>query len=115
MGQLSIPKPIIVAAHAVIMLAAYTSPLWLSWELIALGVILYWIQLLVFGGCILTIAQFNTKDESFSLHYFEKLTGLKVARQKAHFFMNYTLPVIFVLLAILLQFGLNLPAIGRFN
>lgn len=95
------PLPIILA-HIVVILLAYSSPLWLNWRLIALGIALYYLQLALFGGCVLSLAQFKGEKISFHEWYLTKW-GVRVNRKKLSFFLNRVLPFIILGLAILIQ------------
>lgn len=91
--------------HAIIMLFAYTSPLWLDWKLITLGVILYYIQLMIFGGCLLTKAQFGRFDASFTAYYLKRLLdkiGIKNEEKSIKRFIDLLAPT-FVIIAIISQ------------
>lgn len=99
--------------HAVIMLLAYTSPLWLDWKLMIVGVILYYIQLLIFGGCLLTKAQFGRFDATFTGYYLNMLLatfGIKAKDRKIKLFLD-TLAPIFIIIAIISQVIFNFKPI----
>lgn len=98
-------KPFLVIAHILIIIAAYSSPFWLDWRIIALGVALYYIQLALFGGCLLSLAQFEGEKKSFHEWYLEKL-GIIVNRRKLKFFLNQVLPFIILALGITVQVAL---------
>ena len=91
--------------HFIIMLLAYTSPLWLDWKLIVIGVILYYIQLLIFGGCLLTKAQFGRFDASFTGYYLKLLLGkfgIEVREKNIKKFLDLLAPI-FIIIAIISQ------------
>ena len=42
--------------HGAVIIFAYTSPWWLDWRIVTGGVLLYYIQIFVFKGCVLSLA-----------------------------------------------------------
>lgn len=102
------PKPLIVASgHIIVILFAYSSPFWLDWRLVAVGVTLYYIQIAVFNGCILSLAQFKGERISFHEWYLTKW-GIPINRTKLKFFLDNILPFIFLSLALIVQLALRL-------
>ena len=51
--------------HLIIILIIYTAFIWADWRLVALGVLVYWVQIIVFKACVISIAQYKNKDTSF--------------------------------------------------
>ncbi len=90
---------IIIFLHTIIIILLYTSPFWLSWKLIALLIVLNYTQVLIFGGCVLTILQFNSTEMSFQEWLWSHL-GLNINRRKFNRFLMWQLP--FILLAVAL-------------
>jgi len=68
--------------HLILIILLWASPFWLSWKLIILAIVLYYLQLLVFKDCILTKAQFGEKKRSttFYWYYLTKL-GFRLDRK----------------------------------
>lgn len=64
---------IITIIHMLIAVLAATSFLWLNIKFLAVGLTLYWLQILIFDSCVLSIAQFNNKDTVFMGIYINKL------------------------------------------
>jgi putative flippase GtrA len=95
-------KPIIIAAHIIIILLAYTAPFWLDWKLVLVGVILNYIQILIFKGCVLSHAQFEDKKQSFHEWYLRKL-GFKPSRRVLNFALRGIIPFVLLGLALLFQ------------
>lgn len=93
---------IISIVHAAIIFLLYLSPFWLSWKVIALLIILNYLQVLIFGGCILTIKQFGDTDISFQEWLWSQL-GIKINRKKFNKFLMWQLPFILIAVAILWQ------------
>ncbi len=98
--------PLIIIVHMVLILLAYSSPFWLDWRLIAVGVILNFIQLSLVGGCVLSHAQFEDRNQTFHEWYLSKL-GIKIKRKPFNFVLRYVVPFIILGSAILIQIFLQ--------
>lgn len=110
-------KKVIAIVHAIVMFFAYISPFWLEWRLILVFVILYYLQLKIFGGCILTYAQYGRWDETFSgrgIIWFLSKFGLSLGAKKIKFFLQI-LPIIILLAALLYQQTIGLNVIIRLS
>ena len=103
-------KYLIGILHFVIIVLVLISPSLVTWKLVLLGALLYLLQLYLFGGCVLTRAQFGTYDDTFYAHIFNAL-HIPVNPIKLKFFVDFILPVIIVMVAVFLQVILNLKAI----
>jgi hypothetical protein len=97
---------LVILSHIVVIIFAYTSPFWLDWRLVAAGIILYYIQIAIFGGCILSLAQFKGEKISFHEWYLTKW-GVGINRAKLKFFLDRVLPFIFLALALSAQLIFN--------
>lgn len=98
-------------AHAFIMLLAYTSPVWLDWKLIILFLALYYLQIWIFGGCILTFAQYGTYRETFTGSIIAGIAskfGVKANKEKIKKFLDI-LPLIFIIIALIYQVIFKMP------
>lgn len=96
----------LTALHLIIIIITYTSPLWLDWKLIGLGVALYWIQIRVFKACVISIAQYGDTETSFVATYlnqFLKLFNKELKVDDIRFFLDWILPISFFILAVILQ------------
>ena len=91
-------------SHLIIILAIWTSPVWLPWYLVLAGVLLYYLQLVLFGDCVLSMGQFNTRarERTFYQHYLEKM-GVKVDGRRLVIFLDYVLPWLLVGAAYVIQ------------
>lgn len=103
---------IIALIHLIVILAAYSSPWWLDWKLVLAGAVLYYLQMLIFGGCLLSFAQFARKDEPFTGYYLSRFFewfGLKLSPLKISRFLNTFLPITLLIIAWIIQirFGYN--------
>lgn len=99
---------LVITLHIIIIALAYSSPFWLDWRLVTTGIILYYVQITIFGGCLLSLAQFKGEKISFHEWYFTKW-GIAVNRAKLKFFLDRVLPFVFLALALIAQliFGLH--------
>lgn len=95
-------KPLVIIAHIVIILLAYSAPFWLDWRLVALGVVLNYVQILIFKGCVLSLAQFEDKKQTFHEWYLSKF-GLKPNRNILNFILRYIVPFVLLGIAIVYQ------------
>lgn len=99
-------KPLVIIVHAIIILLAYSSPFWLDWRLILVGIVLNYIQIIIFKGCVLSRAQFEDKGQTFHEWYLRKL-GLKPSRAVLNFTLRYIVPFALLGIALLFQLVLN--------
>lgn len=96
---------LVSVVHVLMIILLYLSPFWLSWKLIAILIVLNYLQIYILGGCVLTIKQFGSTEMSFQEWLWGQL-GIKVNRQKFNKFLKWHLP--FILLAISLIWQLLL-------
>lgn len=104
--------PLIVTTHLVILLAAYSSPFWLDWRIcLILGAIFY-LQLMLFKGCVLTMAQFKTKKSELSFHeWLLDQLSIKMNRRRLIFILRWA-PVVVLIWAVIWQTALGFaPAV----
>lgn len=104
---------IMTITHMLVAILTATSFLWLDIKYLIIGLVIYWLQILIFDSCVLSIAQFKNKDTVFLGIYINKLfkklhiKELTIKQQKK--FMRYIEPLMILLLAIIFQ------AILKFN
>lgn len=100
-------EKILTIIHLTIALLAATSFLWLDIKYILIALILYYLQLIFVGSCVLSVAQFKNKDTVFLGIYINKLLRLlhlkELSLKQQKIFMRYIEPVLILLLAIILQ------------
>ncbi|QQS69330.1 hypothetical protein IPP75_05470 [Candidatus Saccharibacteria bacterium] len=84
-----------------LIVVAYTSPFWLDWRLITVGVLVYYAQLIIFGWCVLSTAQFGEK-KTFHEWYLSKL-GVHPNPKTLKFFLDFIIPPVLVFVAINIQ------------
>jgi len=94
-----------VLAHSIVMILAYSSPFWLDWRFILLALFLYYLQIWIFGGCVLTYAQYGRFDETFTGNIIIKiasLIGMKLNKESIKKFLDI-LPILYIIIALLYQ------------
>jgi len=94
--------------HLVIIFFVYISPFILDWKLILILIILYYLQLLIFGNCILTIKQFaeQKRDTTFYSHVLSKL-GFYPDKRTVRITVDYYIPWIILVVALIWQITLG--------
>jgi hypothetical protein len=100
-------KPLVIISHIVVILLAYSAPFWLDWRLVALGVILNYVQILIFKGCVLSLAQFEDKKQTFHEWYLRKLR-FKPNRNILNFVLRYIIPFVLLGIAVMYQLVFNI-------
>ncbi|MEI8143622.1 MAG: hypothetical protein WCG48_03350 [Candidatus Berkelbacteria bacterium] len=102
-------KNIAIILHLLIIIPAYTSSFWLDWRLVIAGVFLYYLQIWILGGCVLTYAQFGRWNESFSaraIMWLGSKLGLKLKAESVRRFLDL-LPFILIFIALVYQIIFN--------
>ena len=94
--------------HLVIIIFVYISPFILDWKIILILIAIYYLQLIVFGNCVLTIKQFKerTRDTSFYSHVLNKL-GFYPNKKTVRIIVDYYIPWIILLIAFVWQIALD--------
>lgn len=98
-------KTLVITLHLIIMILAYTSPFWLDWKLIIAALAIYYLQLWVFGGCLLTFAQYGKWDETFSgrlIVWLGEKVGLKLGLKSVKRFLDF-LPLFYIVISFIYQ------------
>ncbi len=72
---------IIFWIHLILIAMIYTAPLLFNWLFVLACVGLFYLQLMIFGDCILTKAQFHQKIASFHTYYLKKI-GIHINQKK---------------------------------
>lgn len=98
---------IMTITHMLVAIFAATSFLWLDIKYLIIGLVIYWLQILIFDSCVLSIAQFKNKDTVFLGIYINKLfkkLGIKeLSIKQQKIFMRYIEPLMILILAIVFQ------------
>lgn len=95
-------KKIILILHLFIIIIVFLSPWFVSWKYIILIFILFWLQLVIFKGCILTQLQFGNKNEGFYYHYVKKLFP-NIKQNLINNIVKFVIPLIIIIMALLIQ------------
>ena len=90
-------------AHLLLVIVSYSSPLWLDWRVVVLGVVVLKLHYAVNGNCFLTTAELGRdNDRTFAWFYLNKIfPGLDEKKTK-HIVRN-VVPIVLVAAAIILQ------------
>lgn len=79
--------------HLSVLVVIYSSPFWLSWKWIVVGIAIWYIQILFYGNCFLTNVEFGKSDRGASFHgYYLAKLGIRPNPKKLSFFITYILP-----------------------
>lgn len=94
--------------HVALIISIYISPFLLSWKIILLFIVLYYIQLLVFGNCVLTRAEFGVGrvKKSFCYYYLSKL-GFRLNETKFIMVLDYATPWMILAISLIWQVRLG--------
>lgn len=85
----------------ILIVLVWSSPFWLSWKLILVGVFIYYLQLIVFKEDFFTKRNFNTKkrgEMTFYSFVLEKI-GINFNRKRIQLIADYIFPWIFFAVA----------------
>lgn len=96
--------------HLMLIISAYSLPFWVNWKLILVMVVIYRLQLFVFGGCVLTILEQKNKSagEANSFHrYYLTKAGINVSHKRMMFIVDYVVPVLLLIIALVWQVWLG--------
>lgn len=95
---------IIALIHFLIILTVWSTPFWLNWKIITIVWILNLLQIKIFGGCVLSQAQFNNKKDGFYSHYIKKIfPNSKIKDSQLNIILDYILPIILIILGYIIQ------------
>ena len=89
--------------HLSFVVFSYTSPLWLDWKWIMLGIATMPLQRFFAGGCIFTKIEFgNSGHNSFNWYYLNRL-GFHVSLKTVKLFTDYLIPAALLIFALIWQ------------
>jgi hypothetical protein len=97
---------ILIVIHIALQILAFTSWLWLDYRLVAIVAGLHLLMLEILKGCPLSQFQFKTDSNKRFYEWELDQIGIKLtarARRVLRLYMQYVLPLIIVVLAVLLQ------------
>lgn len=93
--------------HLLVLCLMYSSPFLFSWKIIFAGVLVYYLQLLIFGGCILTIKELGSdRKEGFNAYYLHK-AGFNIDERKLGIVLNFIVPSAISVFALVWQLFLK--------
>ena len=80
--------------QGLLILLVLSSPFWLDWKLVVVGIILYFLQLIFFKEDLMTKTNFKTKERGQMTFYsfiLEEL-GIFISRKRIQMIADYLLP-----------------------
>jgi hypothetical protein len=103
----------VVILHLFIVIFLWTSWFLLDYKIVILGMVLFYLQIIIFGDCVLTAKQYKgNKTHSFYAYLFRKIGFKNVKDDTMNFVAIYIFPGIIVALALIWQLLLkNTPLI----
>ncbi len=101
--------------HFLLIVIAWTSPLWVDWELLLVGIFLLSLQYLILGGCYLTFLEAGKDPDMTFYYYYLSKEYPNLNKKKVKAFVRYILPVLLFAIAYLIQEQLGwIPLINIF-
>ena len=88
--------------HFLIILFCWLSPFILSWKLILVGILLYYLQNIFLKGCLVSYLQFGNHEETMYSYYLTKL-HINFNRKKLRFVTDHIFPWVILLIALIYQ------------
>lgn len=93
--------------HIFVLCLMYFSPFLFSWKIVFAGILAYYLQLLIFGGCVLTIKELGAeRKEGFNAYYLRKM-GFRVNERKLKITLNVIVPSAILIFALIWQVALK--------
>ena len=90
--------------HLILIILAWMSPFFISWKIILLFILLYYLQLIIFGDCIITRKQFKSKNREMTFYSFVlERAGFNFSRNKIRYLADYVFLWLILLIAITWQ------------
>ncbi len=95
--------------HALFVLSAYVSPLFLTWYYIFIGAIILQTTQITMNGCFLTTMQFGRDDKNLTFvgYYLKKWGIIENNNLFTKIFIRYVVKIIVILIAIISQLFFN--------
>jgi len=93
--------------HIITIIIFNLSFLLFDYRLIILGVFLYYLQIFIFGNCILTTLQFGKSKNNSFYHYLLDKLGIKLRKENVNFFIIYVKPSLVIIISLMWQLILN--------
>jgi len=90
--------------HLPLIVLLWLSPILISWKIILIGIALYYLQLIVFGDCIMSKKQFGTKKRSITFYwYYGSKIFPRLNMNKVKFCADWVFPYIILGIALIVQ------------
>ena len=87
--------------HLILIILIWTAPFFVSWKIILPFIFLYYLQLVIFGDCIITKKQFKTKKREMTFYsYILEKAGFNFNRKKVRYLADYVFPWIILAIAL---------------
>jgi hypothetical protein len=93
--------------HLVIVFFSTFAFLFFNYWILIGGAVLYQLQILVFGHCVLSKAEFKDPNQTFFHHHYLKKLGFNFDKRKLQIYLNYIQPAIVLTIGLILQLVLN--------
>lgn len=88
--------------HICLIIACLAMPWFLDWKLIGLGILIFWVQWIILGGCILTKWQYGDYNDTMWNHIF-KFLHIPINEQRSRFITTWVLPIIIFITSVIIQ------------
>ena len=95
-------KKLLTFIHILIIILAYISPFIFSWKIVLAGVIAFYIQKFLIGGCILTKKEFGNFEDNYYYFALKKL-GFDPDKKRLRFILDYVVPVSILSLSLFIK------------
>jgi len=93
--------------HLFLIVVSLSTPFWLDWKFILIGIVILQLQWLILDGCYLTFLETGrNKDITFWYLYLSKIWP-NLNMRKTKLIVRYLIPVLVLITAYLLQAGSN--------
>jgi hypothetical protein len=106
---------VIFWVHFTLIVLIWLSPLWLSWDMMLIGILaihLYW---WIFEGCHLTHLEAGKDKDNTFYHYYLSKRFPRLNKRRVKIWVRYIIPVLLLALAYLLQETYNLKPLLWFQ
>ncbi|HCJ52787.1 MAG: hypothetical protein A2898_04905 [Candidatus Kerfeldbacteria bacterium RIFCSPLOWO2_01_FULL_48_11] len=103
----------VIVLHGIVIILIWASPFLFRWQLIIIVILLYFLQIIFLGDCILTRHQFDVKKRGVTFYYFILVKlGFAPDMYRVRFVADYIMPPVILGVALTWQLALNnLPLI----
>lgn len=98
-------KKITIWAQAILIILCWVSPFFLNWKLILLGILVYYLQIILLKEDFFTRINFSSKERgeiTFYSYILEKI-GIKIDRKRMQLAADFIFPWVILLIAMYRQ------------